>query len=48
MLELKVLPTLKTDGVKKKKKNRIIESLQLEGIYKGHLVQLPCCEQEHA
>lgn len=46
MLELKVLPTLKTDGVKKK--NRIIESLQLEGIYKGHLVQLPCCEQEHA
>mgnify|MGYP001851912454 CR=1 FL=1 len=27
---------------------RIIESLELEGTFKGHLVQLPCNEQGHA
>ena len=26
----------------------IIESLELEGTFKGHLVQLPCNEQGHA
>jgi len=28
-------------------KGRIIESLELEGTIKGHLVQLPCNEQGH-
>ena len=27
---------------------RTMESLELEGTFKGHLVQLPCNEQEHA
>ena len=27
--------------------NRIIESLELEWTFKGHLVQLPCNEQGH-
>ncbi len=27
--------------------HRIIESFELEGTFKGHLVQLPCDEQEH-
>ena len=26
----------------------IIQSLELEGTFKGHLVQLPCSEQKHA
>ena len=29
------------------RENRIIESLELEGTFKGHLVQLPCNEQGH-
>ena len=28
--------------------HRIIESLELEGTFRGHLVQLPCSEQGHA
>ena len=28
--------------------DRIIESLELEGTFKDHLVQLPCNEQGHA
>jgi len=31
-----------------KKNPRIIESLELEGTFKGSLVQLPCNEQGHA
>jgi len=27
--------------------HRIVESLELEGTIKGHLVQLPCNEQGH-
>ena len=27
--------------------DRIIESLELEGTFKGHLDQLPCNEQRH-
>jgi len=27
--------------------HRSTESLELEGTFKGHLVQLPCSEQEH-
>jgi len=33
---------------KRSGRHRIIESLELEGTFKDHLVQLPCNEQGHA